>query len=265
MALSKKAQIILQLLVKEIDRGRFDIDDKTTFLGYKEAHDILGWTKEGRTWGDSLNNQGLGEVAKWAARNNFPAITGLIISKVAADDDKLHVPGGRYFSINEKDKDDLDWWNLQIADSLKKRDWSRHFASLLPPKTVRRSEVSQKISIVALDDDEYISEGEIIDAQGQKRHRNQRLRDAARKHFKDNHEWFCTVCNWVPPSELETEVLELHHKNPLSSYSQGKSVISIFEAIKNLVPVCPRCHRIIHSSKRAPYMIDDVKKIVMGI
>ena len=42
MVLSASGRRLLELLVGRINAKAFDADDPTTFLGYKEVHDILG-------------------------------------------------------------------------------------------------------------------------------------------------------------------------------------------------------------------------------
>jgi hypothetical protein len=264
MSLSKNSLQILDLLAREIDRNRIVVDDKSTYLGYKEVHDLLGWKKiqKVRTWGDSLNELGLGELAIWAKDNKLPAITGLVIAKKVNDDEKRFVPGGRYFKINGKDKSDLGWWEKQVLDAIDKRDWHQWTESLRSFETKLRSVVETEISLHALDGDEYFFEGQFQEKSTNRRARDPKLREAARRHFKAKFEWRCIVCSWVPLQELETDVLELHHKRAISNYDSQGEKIKIAQALDNLVPICPTCHRIVHSSKTGQISLDDAKEFV---
>ncbi len=52
--------------------------------------------------------------------------------------------------------------------------------------------------------------------------------------------------------------IQVHHKIPLNEI--GKSYI--VDPIKDLIPVCPNCHMIIHSKKDGYYTIEEVSKII---
>ena len=44
------------------------------FPTYSGIHAVLGLPLAGRNYGDSLDNQGMGDLAHWARDNGFPAI-----------------------------------------------------------------------------------------------------------------------------------------------------------------------------------------------
>lgn len=52
--------------------------------------------------------------------------------------------------------------------------------------------------------------------------------------------------------------IQVHHKVPLKEI--GKSYI--VDPIKDLIPVCPNCHMIIHSKKYGYYTIEEVSKMI---
>ncbi|MCX6132034.1 MAG: HNH endonuclease [Proteobacteria bacterium] len=264
MPLSKNSLQILDLLAREIDRNRIVVDDKSTYLGYKEVHDLLGWKKaqDVRTWGDSLNDLGLGELAIWARDNKLPAITGLVISKKVKDDERRFVPGGRYFTINGKDKSDFVWWERQVADAIARHDWHQWTEDLRTVETKVRSVVESDIPLHALEGDEYFFEGLIQERMINRRIRDQRLIQAARRHFKAKFDWRCFGCAWVPPQELDADILELHHIRAISSYESQGEKIKVAEALENLGPVCPTCHRIIHSPKKGQLSLNMARELI---
>src|SRR5438067_12606088 len=64
---------ILEYLVRiapTIDPGNL-----STLPTYSAVHKILGLQLVGRTWGDSLDRQGMGSLANWAHDNGYPSIT----------------------------------------------------------------------------------------------------------------------------------------------------------------------------------------------
>ena len=72
----------------------------------------------GRTWGDSLDRQGMGEVAGWAANLGLPAITGFIVSS------ERRQPADGFFRFYQKDPDlDGRWW-LEELTKAKTFDWA---------------------------------------------------------------------------------------------------------------------------------------------
>jgi hypothetical protein len=80
------------------------------FPTYSAVHAALGLQMVGRTWGDSLDRQGMGQVANWAHENGYPSITGFIISG-----DKKQ-PADGYFKFYGKDPDtDWEWWLAEVA------------------------------------------------------------------------------------------------------------------------------------------------------
>ncbi len=82
------------------------------FTTYSEAHHALGLAMQGRTWGDSLDRQGMGNVAGWAKDHGYPAITGFIING------ETKRPANGFFSFYDRDPDaDLAWWLAEVASS----------------------------------------------------------------------------------------------------------------------------------------------------
>jgi hypothetical protein len=108
------------LLVYLVDKLTSVIPGKPeTYVGYKQAHDELGLPQKGPTWGASLKNQGLSELAEWTASNDSPGITGIII------DSTKYLPGDGYFHLFNKNNDDFAWWKSEIEKS-KQHDWSQY-------------------------------------------------------------------------------------------------------------------------------------------
>lgn len=82
----------------------------STFPTYSGVHTALGLQMAGRTWGDSLDRQGMSSLAIWANDEGYPAITGFIV------DGEKRQPADGYFKFYGKDPDaDGAWWLSEVA------------------------------------------------------------------------------------------------------------------------------------------------------
>jgi predicted HNH restriction endonuclease len=58
----------------------------------------------------------------------------------------------------------------------------------------------------------------------------------------------CEVCGWFKSdNRISGDIVELHHMRPLAEAPDQGRRLSLAEAIRSLVPLCPTCHRIAHS------------------
>ncbi|MDL2215456.1 HNH endonuclease [Ruminococcaceae bacterium OttesenSCG-928-N02] len=83
----------------------------------------------------------------------------------------------------------------------------------------------------------------------------------ARKRCIQYHGDSCSVCGFrfadVFGDDFEG-VIHVHHLKPLSEVSQEY----IVDPIKDLAPVCPNCHLVIHSKPGGAYSIDEAKAML---
>jgi superfamily II DNA or RNA helicase len=83
----------------------------------------------------------------------------------------------------------------------------------------------------------------------------------ARQKCLDHHGYVCGVCNESLDQiygEIAKYIIEVHHIIPLSEI--GKQYV--IDPIKDLIPICPNCHTIIHLKQNPCYTIDEVKKMI---
>jgi len=113
-ALDAQGLRLLKLLVDHLPKVRPGVPQ--TYLGYKDAHDRLGLALKGNTYGESLQRQGLNNLAEWCSSEGLPAITGLIKNT------ENHQPGPGYFKLFGRNADDFPWWESEIRRTLK-HDW----------------------------------------------------------------------------------------------------------------------------------------------
>jgi predicted HNH restriction endonuclease len=96
--------------------------------------------------------------------------------------------------------------------------------------------------------------------------RSSRLRDFAIKEFTVNGIISCDCCkfnfNKFYGEEIGAGYIEIHHMKPIFKYEQQELKKVIKDAIKNLVPVCSNCHRMIHRVWKHPLEIKTLKKCI---
>jgi predicted HNH restriction endonuclease len=89
-------------------------------------------------------------------------------------------------------------------------------------------------------------------------------RDTAIKEFTVNGVISCDCCEFnfekFYGKEIGTGYIEIHHLKPIFKYQQQELKKFINEAMKNLIPVCSNCHRMIHRVWKNPLEIDALKK-----
>lgn len=76
------------------------------------------------------------------------------------------------------------------------------------------------------------------------------------------HGEICFVCGFSPMKVYGegVSILEVHHKQPLSSVDSSTH----FSAKRDLIPLCPNCHRAIHTQRPLPLTPEELKaKLVM--
>lgn len=82
--------------------------------------------------------------------------------------------------------------------------------------------------------------------------RSVRLRNIAREHFTHNGHIQCDCCHFdfstAYAAPYNKECIEIHHIIPLANYEHEDVEKSVEAALKNLMPVCPNCHRVIHKN-----------------
>ena len=102
--------------------------------------------------------------------------------------------------------------------------------------------------------DERVNEGEKKTVESvMRRSRSSKLRDAAIEKFSKDGVIACCCCGMtfegVYGEAFGRDCIEIHHKKPLSMYDDADLGLEIREALKNVIPVCPNCHRVIHRNK----------------
>lgn len=100
-----------------------------------------------------------------------------------------------------------------------------------------------------LDELTLIQEGVTRRTAASRRSRCQRLLGEAREHFRSQRDGrlHCALCNWRPPVPTRVEVVQIHHKKQLRDYPKSGRELTLAQALANLIPLCPNCHRVLES------------------
>ncbi|MDO4931264.1 MAG: HNH endonuclease [Prevotellaceae bacterium] len=100
--------------------------------------------------------------------------------------------------------------------------------------------------------EEIISEGRTAIRSIQTRERSARLRRIAIEHFTHNNIISCDCCGFNFPNyygqKYGKDCIEIHHIRPIFQYEGDKFEKFVTDAMQNLLPVCPNCHRVIHKN-----------------
>lgn len=104
--------------------------------------------------------------------------------------------------------------------------------------------------------DLYI-EGVLEEVFNNKYERNQQARQKCIKHYGTK----CKICGFdfaeVYGNQFEGKI-HVHHRVPLHEIKKEYVV----DPIKDLIPVCPNCHMILHSKENGTYTVEEVIEII---
>ena len=100
--------------------------------------------------------------------------------------------------------------------------------------------------------EETVSEGRTITKNTIYRERSYNLRKIAIEHFTHNNVISCDCCGFnfsqYYGDKYGIDCIEIHHKKPIFQYQDDAFEQQVEDALKNLLPVCPNCHRVIHKN-----------------
>lgn len=116
--------------------------------------------------------------------------------------------------------------------------------------------------------DELISEGATVQTKADVRVRSAKLRRVAIDHFTKNGIISCDCCGFEFKAyygdEYGKPCIEIHHLKPIFQYPSMSTSQTIDLALKNLLPVCPNCHRVIHKNNITADAIPQFRKSIHG-
>lgn len=114
--------------------------------------------------------------------------------------------------------------------------------------------------------EEIVTEGGAYTQTVKYTERSHRLRDVAIEYFTQNGRIVCGCCGFdfsCYTPKYACNCIEIHHIKPLFQYADADESKTIEEALKNLLPVCPNCHRVIHRHNIDAQGLDEFKSYCM--
>lgn len=122
------------------------------------------------------------------------------------------------------------------------------------PTFIRKQieQIDKKRKIIGFE--ELTTEGlQTVNTVSKKRIRSSKLREAAVNYFTHDGIIKCDCCGFEFPRfygpSYGTSCIEIHHMKPIFMYSDMDEKKTIQDALENLLPVCPNCHRVIHKNQ----------------
>lgn len=70
----------------------------------------------------------------------------------------------------------------------------------------------------------------------------------------------CVICGFEPRETYPTlgSIIEVHHLQPLSALNAPRE----YDPRRDLVPLCPNCHRMIHLRRPVPYSLEELRLLL---
>jgi hypothetical protein len=117
-------------------------------------------------------------------------------------------------------------------------------------------------------DDIVIEEGGKFIANRTVIKRSQILTREALKKFKNQDGSIeCVGCGFRAEERYgpdHTGIIDIHHTQPIFLSAGTSRKIAIADALNHVVPLCPNCHRVVHSDRARCMPIDELKALVEG-
>ncbi len=106
------------------------------------------------------------------------------------------------------------------------------------------------------DAQEDIFEGEVLQSVVRRRERNPRNRLLCIRIHGER----CAACGMEPRARygIAGSVIEVHHQQPLSTLGEPR----VYDPKKDLVPLCPTCHRAAHTRRPLPYSPNELRDLI---
>ena len=127
-----------------------------------------------------------------------------------------------------------------------------------------RSQAAGK-KIVIFDENVFISEGRKKSVTTQVYERSKLLRDRTIEYYTRDGVIVCAACGfdfYKTYGELGRGYIEIHHQKPVYQYEESDFSRLVTVAIKDLIPLCANCHRIVHRKKGDPLSIQELADIL---
>lgn len=153
--------------------------------------------------------------------------------------------------------------NVQALESLLSNDLG-YVETLKAITQIHRSHSKGK-KIVIFDENIFISEGQKKSVSKQVYDRSKLLRDKAIEAHTVRGRIVCAACGFDfqrQYGEHGKGYIEIHHQKPIYQYEDSEFSQLLAEALRNLIPLCSNCHRMIHRKRENPLSLKELKEII---
>lgn len=119
--------------------------------------------------------------------------------------------------------------------------------------------------VVVFDENVFVSEGKKKTVTTQVYERSKQLRDMAIAHYTKAGVIVCAACGfdfYKTYGEVGRGYIEIHHQKPVYLYEESDFSRLVADALKDLIPLCANCHRIVHRRKGMPLSIEELIEIL---
>lgn len=119
--------------------------------------------------------------------------------------------------------------------------------------------------IEVFDENTTVNEGAQAVVQTKVYKRSSKLRDKAIQFYTVDDRIKCKACCFDFEEfygEYGKNFIEIHHQKPVYQYGGDDTELTIEQALENVIPVCPNCHRMIHRKRDEPLSLDQLKEYV---
>ncbi|MCC1494673.1 HNH endonuclease [Cognatishimia sp. F0-27] len=112
----------------------------------------------------------------------------------------------------------------------------------------------------------FVEEGNLESVNAKVRLRSQRLRQYAMSYYSnDDGTISCEACGFEGTScygDGAKGLIEIHHKKPIAVAGSSKKPLR--EAVADVVPLCPNCHRMVHRRPGEVMSIEELQETIVN-
>jgi 5-methylcytosine-specific restriction protein A len=220
----------------------------------------------------TLRPAGLRRFRATLAFGNFAADT--IAQMNRADEEEVQLARALIASLADSatvrfgDTQSLDDWRIRdgsFALTAEKRDIAERFEDDALAATCRELVIPMLAAMAELYGydpvEEPVSpagetEGALTVSVVRRRERNPRNRLLALR----VHGELCKICGFDPAGKYPDlpSIIEVHHIQPLSSLGEPRA----YDPSEDLIPLCPNCHRAVHTRRPLPWSPDELRAML---